>query len=115
MKLHAHRSSKTSPETVHVISAQELKYAIDHGEPIKLLDVREPHETAEEIIPGATCIPLGELQRQAPTLDPKENIVAYCKIGVRSARAAQLLQEYGFSNVRNLTGGILIWHKQITR
>jgi len=60
-----------------------------------------------------TVIPLGELPRRLGELDPSAEIVVHCKSGGRSARAAALLQERGFTRVFNLTGGILRWINEI--
>ena len=69
-----------------------------------LLDVREPDEYLSGHIPGAINIPLGEIEG---TDIPKDTpLYIYCLMGSRSARAAQILAELGYSNVRSI-GGIV--------
>jgi molybdopterin/thiamine biosynthesis adenylyltransferase/rhodanese-related sulfurtransferase len=95
------------------LSVRELKARIDSGRPPLILDVREPSEAAICGLPGARLIPLGELSRRLDELDPSAEIVVHCKSGGRSARAAAMLEEKGFTRVSNLTGGILSWIKDI--
>jgi adenylyltransferase/sulfurtransferase len=91
------------------ISAVELKQKLDSGHKVKILDVREPNEYQINRIPGATLIPLGDVARRYAELDPEEEMVVHCKMGGRSAKAADFLRSVGFKKVRNLTGGILEW------
>jgi len=103
-------------ETAHVstnnaleISAVELKHRLDRGEKLKIIDVREPNEWQINRIEGAQLIPLGEIPRRYAELDPEEEIVVQCKIGGRSAKAADFLRSVGFKRVLNLRGGIVEW------
>jgi rhodanese-related sulfurtransferase len=75
-----------------------------------LLDVRESYERDEFNI-GGMHIPLGELTASFDKLasHKDEEIVVYCRSGKRSAMAQHLLQQSGFSNVRNLEGGMIAW------
>jgi molybdopterin/thiamine biosynthesis adenylyltransferase/rhodanese-related sulfurtransferase/molybdopterin converting factor small subunit len=91
------------------VTAQELKAQIDRGADIFILDVREPNEYQICRIPGSTLIPLGEVAARSAELDPSRDIVVNCKVGGRSAKAVALLQDRGFTRVRNLKGGILEW------
>jgi adenylyltransferase/sulfurtransferase len=74
-----------------------------------ILDVREPNEYQINRIEGSTLIPLGEVAARSAELDKNRDMVVHCKMGGRSAKAVALLQERGFTRVRNLTGGILAW------
>src|SRR4051794_37306837 len=91
------------------VTAQELKTQIDGGADIFILDVREPNEYQICRIPGSTLIPLGEVAARSAELDRNRDIVVNCKVGGRSAKAVALLQDRGFTRVRNLKGGILEW------
>jgi molybdopterin/thiamine biosynthesis adenylyltransferase/rhodanese-related sulfurtransferase len=91
------------------ISAVELKQRLDRGEKLRIIDVREPNEWQINRIPGAQLIPLGEIPRRYAELDPDEELVMQCKIGGRSAKAADFLRSVGFKRVLNLRGGILEW------
>lgn len=94
------------------ITVQELKERLGKGEKVNLFDVREPNEYAEDNI-GATLIPLGELPYRVDELDglQDEEVIVHCRSGARSARAQQILEENGFTNVRNLIGGMLEYRK----
>ncbi len=95
------------------ISAQELKRRLDAGDAPRILDVREPWEYAIVALPGSTLIPLAQLPRRLQELSRDEPVVAMCKSGGRSRRAAELLQSAGFQNVANLTGGINSWIQDV--
>jgi adenylyltransferase/sulfurtransferase len=91
------------------ITAVELKERLDRGDAFQLVDVREPNEFQINQIPGAQLIPLGEVPRRYAELDPDQDVVVFCKMGGRSAKAADYLRTVGFKNVQNLKGGILEW------
>src|SRR6188768_2834933 len=91
------------------ISAVELKQRLDRGDKLTLVDVREPNEYQINRIPGTILIPLGEVPRRYAELDKDAEIVVSCKMGGRSAKAADFLRSVGFSRVLNLKGGILEW------
>lgn len=78
---------------------------------VQLLDVRTPEEFDEGHIAGATLIDVNEasfLQKALETLDKQRPVAVYCRSGRRSARAAGLLTEQGFT-VTNLNGGVIAW------
>jgi adenylyltransferase/sulfurtransferase len=91
------------------ITAVELKARLDRGEPIRIIDVREPNEYQINRLPGSTLIPLGDVPKRYVELDPADEIVVQCRSGARSARAADFLRSVGFKRVLNLKGGILDW------
>ena len=91
------------------ITPVQLKKKLDAGENVFILDVREPNEYQINRIAGSTLIPLGELPRRYQELPRDREIVAQCKSGVRSAKAMDYLKTVGFSDVKNLKGGILAW------
>ena len=91
------------------ITSVELKQRLDRGDKLTILDVREPNEYQINRIAGSTLIPLGEVPRRYAELDPDEEMVVHCKMGGRSAKAADFLRSVGFKKVLNLKGGILDW------
>ncbi len=95
------------------ITVQELKERLDKGEQLNLIDVREPNEYEADNI-GAKLIPLGDLPYELDQLDglQDEEVIVHCRSGASSARAQQLLEENGFTNVRNVTGGMLAYRAQ---
>ena len=90
------------------ITAQELKQRLDNGEMVHLIDVREEWEYEEANL-GGILIPLATLPTRLAELEDwkNEEIVIHCRSGKRSASAQALLVKSGFSNVRNLLGGIV--------
>jgi len=96
------------------ISVQELKRKLDAKEDVLVLDVREPHEHRIVNL-GTSLIPVGDIERRVSELADNKNseIVVYCKAGVRSQKAALALKRAGFTNIANLTGGILAWAEKI--
>ena len=95
------------------IEPTELADRLQHGEPIELIDVREPHELSISSIPGAHLIPLGSLAARMHELDSAREIVLFCKSGTRSARALELLAGAGFRRLKNLHGGVNAWAKEV--
>jgi adenylyltransferase/sulfurtransferase len=91
------------------ITSLELKQRLDRGDKLTLVDVREPNEYQINRIAGTTLIPLGEVERRLSELSPDDEIVVHCKMGGRSAKAADILRAKGFKRVLNLKGGILDW------
>ena len=93
-------------------TVEDLKARLDRGDRIWLLDVREKNEYEICRIEGSTLIPLGELPRrlaEVPQGADAPDMVVYCKMGARSAKAVNLLREKGVTRVQNLQGGILAW------
>jgi rhodanese-related sulfurtransferase len=96
---------------------EEMKALLDKGEPIHLVDVREPHEHADFNI-GGLLLPLGQVQtlQIEPLEDWKqEPVYFYCRSGNRSGQACMMLESLGFTNVINVTGGMLAWQERIGR
>lgn len=95
------------------ITVQELRQRIASGENINLLDVREPDENAEFNI-GGKLVPLGHIQgMQTDAIDEwkEQEIVVYCRSGRRSMTACLFLDTLGFTNTKNLDGGMLSWQE----
>ena len=93
------------------ITAEEVKKRLEAGEKLNLIDVREPHENAEFNI-GGKLVPLGKIQSlQIEELEDLKNqeVILYCRSGNRSGISAAILDQLGFSNTKNLVGGMLGW------
>lgn len=95
------------------VSPIELKAELDQGRRPLILDVRNPDEVAVCRIEGSTVIPFPELPDRLGELDPSAPLVVHCKSGGRSQKAVALLEQAGFTRVRNLTGGILAWIRDV--
>ena len=99
------------------ISPEEVKERLDKGEKLHLVDVRQPEETAEYNI-GGIALPLGNIQNmQIDDIEGLKNdeFILYCRSGNRSGIAAQILDQMGFSNTKNLTGGMLKWREKFDK
>lgn len=101
---------------MNTITPEELKKRLDAGETINLVDVREPDENAEFNI-GGLLHPLGKIRE----LDVAElegmkddEVIVYCRSGNRSGQACMMLETMGFTNVVNLTGGMLAWREKFS-
>lgn len=73
---------------------------------ISLIDVRTPGEFADGHIPGAVNIPLDDLRESLDRIPADKPIVLYCGVGLRGYLASNILRQRGYSDVRNLIGGI---------
>jgi adenylyltransferase/sulfurtransferase len=101
------------------ISVEAYKAEVDAakaaGKPAPfLLDVREPHEYAIVNL-GAPQIPVGQLESRLSEIPVAKDaeIVVHCKTGGRSQKASLALKAAGFTNVKNLAGGITAWAERI--
>lgn len=100
---------------MEIISVEELKARMDAGEKLHVIDVREPDEYAEFNI-GAKLIPLGQIQSmQIEELEDLKNeeLIIHCRSGKRSAVACLFLESMGFTNTKNVEGGMLAWKERI--
>ena len=96
------------------ITAEELKARIDAGEKLNIVDVREPHEH-EEFNIGGTLYPLGRiLSMDVDELESlkDQEVIFYCRSGNRSGQACMFAETMGFTNVINLTGGMVNWREK---
>ncbi|MEO9484391.1 MAG: rhodanese-like domain-containing protein [Ekhidna sp.] len=89
------------------ITCAEVKSRLDSGEKFHFVDVREEWEHEEQNI-GAQLIPLGDLPGRLSEIEhmKHEELIVHCKSGGRSGRAKKFLNSQGFTNVRNMEGGI---------
>jgi rhodanese-related sulfurtransferase len=96
------------------VRADEIKTRLDTGETLHLIDVREPDEHAEYNI-GGTLLSLGKIQMmQIEDIEDLKNeeVICYCRSGNRSMQACMMLETFGFTNVKNLQGGMLNWREK---
>ncbi|HVB14276.1 MAG TPA: molybdopterin-synthase adenylyltransferase MoeB [Candidatus Dormibacteraeota bacterium] len=96
------------------VAPQELQARLAHDGAPQLLDVREPEEVAQGVLPEAVHIPRGflELRVESAIPDRLTPITVYCASGVRSLLAAQTLRAMGYSDVISLRGGFNAWKDQ---
>lgn len=94
------------------ITPDQLAALLKEQPGLQLIDVREVYEHDAFNI-GGKLIPLGDVLKQADTIDKEKPVVLYCRMGVRSQIAIQRLQQkFPFNNLVNLQGGIEAWKKQ---
>src|SRR5579875_15995 len=98
------------------LSVEQLKSEIDAGNKPFILDVREPHEY-QIVNLGAPLIPVGQLPQRLNEIPvgKDQEIVVHCKSGGRSQNASLALKQAGFTNVKNLAGGITAWADKIDK
>ncbi|MEQ6354708.1 rhodanese-like domain-containing protein [Lysinibacillus sp. M3] len=94
------------------ISVMEVQQALEQGQAINLIDVREVDEVESGHIPGIIHIPLGLLEFRMHELNKNEPYVMVCRSGGRSGNAAQFLESQGF-DVSNMVGGMLAWNGEV--
>jgi rhodanese-related sulfurtransferase len=96
------------------ITISELKQRLDAGDKFIFIDVREPYEYAEFNL-GAELIPLNTVPEAVSGKLAKfkdDEIIVHCRSGARSGNAKQFLVQMGFTNVRNVLGGVLAWQRE---
>jgi rhodanese-related sulfurtransferase len=109
MKTAAQMIAEAKARTPEVTPQQVMEMQA-RGEPLRLLDVREPQEVNAAKIPGAVAIPRGQLETTIEAQMPRDaRVVIYCASGNRSAFAAVTMQEMGYTNVASMAGGIRAW------
>jgi rhodanese-related sulfurtransferase len=96
------------------ISIEEVHRRLEAGEKLNLVDMREPAENAEFNI-GGILHPLGKIRNfeidELEELKGQE-VICYCRSGNRSGQGAMMLESMGFTNVKNLVGGMLAWQEK---
>ena len=96
------------------ITVEDLKRRMDAGETLHIVDVREQEEVAEFNI-GATHIPLGNIMGmqlgEIEDWEKDDEIILHCRSGKRSMQAGMMLETMGYTNVKNLEGGMIAWQE----
>jgi len=90
------------------VTAGELKAMLDDKEAVVLIDVRTPSEHSEAHIPGSVLMPLNTLTG-VEKLPEGGRVVIYCRGGVRSLKAMEILKAKGYTGLVDLEGGITAW------
>ena len=92
---------------------EEVHDALERGEEVSVVDVREPEEWEAGHVPGAKHLPRGLLEYKVADELPNKDarIVVHCALGGRGALAAKSLQEMGYTNVANMEGGVKAWRE----
>ena len=93
------------PRDLDVQTTAELAQRSD----VVILDVREQDEWDAGHIPGALFIPMSEIQGRLSEVPKDKTVIVQCRSGNRSSQVTDYLQQQGFTNVRNMAGGINQW------
>ncbi|MGL4820030.1 MAG: rhodanese-like domain-containing protein [Bacilli bacterium] len=94
------------------LTAFQLQTALEAGENVKVIDVRESYEVANGIIPDAIHMALGTIPDRFTELDASQPYAIICAAGVRSANACMWLIDKGF-DVTNVVDGMYAWRGEV--
>ncbi|WP_062514142.1 rhodanese-like domain-containing protein [Halobacillus sp. KGW1] len=98
---------------IEEITPEELENKQKRNDDFIAIDVREDEEVAEGMVPDAKHIRLGDIPQAIDGLSKNQEYVMICRSGRRSMNAAEFMQEKGFTNVKNMKGGMLEWSGEI--
>lgn len=96
---------------MNTINPEEIKKRLAQGDALYMIDVREDEEVASGMIPTAIHIPLGQLPDRHEEIQRSDEIILVCRSGNRSGKAYDYLQSLGYTGLKNMTGGMLVWGK----
>ncbi len=97
-------------------SATQLHDYLQSAQPPPLLlDVREPWEFDKARIEGSTLVPMRAVPERLDNFDPQRETVVICHHGIRSRMIGRYLENQGFSNIINLSGGVAAWASDVDR
>ena len=94
---------------LETLRADQFKERVNQKSKVLLIDVREPHEFKTGHIPTAINIPLSQLNSRVKEISTKNDILLYCRSGMRSKQAAKILKKQGVQKMAHLQGGITAW------
>lgn len=100
------------------IAPSEVKRRLDAGDPIALIDVREPFEFETASIAGSTLMPMGTIPAVIQSLEAQAaeaTLVVFCHHGIRSLNVVAWLREHGVEACQSMSGGIEAWSREIDR
>jgi len=91
-----------------VITPEELEEKIEKGEKLHIIDVREPEEVAQGMVPGAIHLPMMQIPERMTELNKDKEYIFICRSGNRSEQVCGFLEGHGYKVV-NMIGGMLEW------
>ena len=98
----------TEEKRIEEVQPADVQQELENNSGVQVIDVREDEELDEGRIPESVHIPVGDISARMNELDPNQSYVTVCRSGKRSARAAEALQDHGFT-VRSMAGGMNEW------
>ena len=99
--------------SLNEINVKQLKTMFDKDVNFILLDVRTENEVIISKISKSIHIPMNDISNRFTELDKSTEIIVYCKSGKRSSKVCEFLISNQFNNIKNLSGGIIAWSKEI--
>ena len=107
-----------NPPSLPVITVEDLAKRLAEQDPqLQLIDVREPQEVAVAFIDGFEVLPLSQFEQWSGDIgdrfDPHQETLVLCHHGMRSAQMCVWLLNNGFTNVKNITGGIAAYAARV--
>ncbi len=93
----------------------DVKERLRRGESLNIVDVRETAEVQEGKIPGAKHIPLSSFAERYHEIDPHQETILVCRSGNRSHKACEFLVQKGYSNIKNMLGGMNAWDGDVEK
>jgi len=107
-------SKDTTTGDIELISPQQVYDVVNSEDSVQLVDVRTPNEYKVSHLKGAQniCVTSDNFKEKVKTLDKNKPVYVYCKMGTRSATAAKLLKDLGFTKIYDMDGGILLWEEK---
>lgn len=104
---------KSTPTQIKQLNVNEVyQLFMNPDDNLVFLDVRQPEEWREGIIPGSVKIPLGELSAHLNKLDTSKKFIIVCRSGNRSNTAAKMMEGAGFKDLSNFQGGMMAWQSR---
>jgi rhodanese-related sulfurtransferase len=100
---------------LQTLTSEQFKERVNKKSGVILIDVREPHEYKTGHIPTAVNIPLSQLNSRIKEISSKNDVLLYCRSGMRSKQAAKILSKHGFAKMAHLRGGITAWNGTIKK
>lgn len=98
------------------LDASSFEQVLTEEKNYTLIDVREPFEVEQGLIPGAVNIPLGQLENRINEVSRDYPVFLYCQSGMRSQRAAKILIAKGYPPpINNLKGGMMAWRGPVKK
>jgi rhodanese-related sulfurtransferase len=104
------------PNLPFEVTPLEVKLRIDSGEPVRLIDVREPHEFERAGISSASLIPMLSVPAQLQEIEAMSDeapLVVFCHRGIRSLIVVSWLRAQGVAACQSMSGGIDRWSAEI--
>lgn len=107
------KQSSSQDKTIEVLSPEQMQVALKELPEAQLIDVRRANEYKVSHLKEAQniCVTDSDFKDKVASLDPKKPVYVYCKKGGRSAKAATILKDMGFTKIYDLQGGITNWEK----